>query len=617
MTILPTNTLSLFSHSAHLVRQLFAVVPSRFMPLWLSAVLLLAATQALAQDENTSVATGYVRAQGQQIVDEQGKPLLLRGMGLGGWMLQEGYMLRLGNLGQQHVIRAKIEALIGADATREFYDAWLANHTTKADIDAMARWGFNSVRLPMHYNLYTLPVDQEPVPGQQTWLEKGFAMTDELIAWAKANNMYVILDLHAAPGGQGNDLAISDRDPNKPSLWQSDANQQKMIELWRKLAQRYANEPAIAAYDIINEPNWGFEQHDDKHGCKETQNAPLKKLLRDVTRAIRSVDNNHLIIIEGNCWGNNYAGVLPLFDATENEHNIALSFHKYWNHNTRHDIRGHLELREKYNMPLWLGETGENSNLWFTDAITLAESENIGWAWWPLKKLGFNNPLEIKPNADYVALVDYWQGKGEQPSAKVAKKALMQLAKNDIHFANNTFHADVIDAMFRQPHSTATLPFKEHRINRRGGTINAVDYDLGRSGYAYFDKDSANYHVATGGERTPWNRGTRYRNDGVDIAFDAREKVHYVNHIEPGEWLEYTVTVDKPGRYRLFARTKAEQGEMEVRVNNTSIVRAVLPASNDWKVQLLGEVGLQQGTNKLRVKALQGGYELLDLQLKN
>lgn len=255
----------------------------------------------------------YLRANGQFIVNEQGEEILLRGMGLGGWMLQEGYMLRLGNLGQQHVIRAQIEALIGAEATQNFYDAWLKNHTTKDDIDAMARWGFNSVRLPMHYNLYTLPVEQEPVQGQQTWLDKGFAM-NELIAWAKANNMYVILDLHAAPGGQGNDLAISDRDPTKPSLWQSEANQQKMIELWRKLAQRYADEPAVAAYDIINEPNWGFENAEDKNGCKETHNAPLKKLLQDVIQAIRTVDKKHLIIIEGNCWGNNYAGVLPLFE---------------------------------------------------------------------------------------------------------------------------------------------------------------------------------------------------------------------------------------------------------------------------------------------------------------
>ena len=252
-------------------------------------------------------AQGFLKARGQQIVNESGQNILLRGIGLGGWMLQEGYMLGLTNRWQQqNQIRKHMAVLIGAAKTQAFYDAWLANHTRKIDIDSLKAWGFNSVRLPMHYNLYTLPAAQEPVPGQQTWLPKGFALTDSLLAWCKANGMYLILDLHAAPGGQGNDLNISDRDPSLPSLWQSDANQQKTIALWQQLATRYANEPAIGGYDIINEPNWGFaDTLKDRNGLKETGNAPLRKLLMDITKAIRQVDKRHLIIIEGNGWGNN------------------------------------------------------------------------------------------------------------------------------------------------------------------------------------------------------------------------------------------------------------------------------------------------------------------------
>ncbi|WP_231591649.1 cellulase family glycosylhydrolase [Cellvibrio sp. pealriver] len=578
----------------------------------LAACIGLSSTVSLISTANAQ--QSYLRADGQYIVNEQGEKVLLRGMGLGGWMLQEGYMLKLGNLGQQHVMRAKIEELIGAEATQEFYDAWLANHTTKADIDAMAKWGFNSVRLPMHFNLYTLPIEQEPVKGQNTWLEKGFEMTDQLVAWAKANNMYVILDLHAAPGGQGNDFAISDRNPNTPSLWQSEANQQKMVELWRKLAQRYANEPTIGAYDIINEPNWGFESADDKNGCKETKNEPLKKLMVDVTKAIRSVDNKHMIIIEGNCWGNNYAGVLPQWD-----NNMVLSFHKYWNNNTLGDIKSHLELREKYNMPIWLGESGENSNLWFTDAITLVESQGIGWAWWPLKKLGFNNPLEVKPNAGYLALVDYWNGKGEKPSAAVAKKALMQLANHDIRFENTQYHPEVIDAMFRQTYSKLNMPFKEHRIAKSGGNLAAVDYDMGHSGIAYFDKDSANYHISAGSERMPWNRGTTYRNEGVDIAWDDAKKAYFINHIETGEWTEYTIEADKAGSYTLTAQVKSttDTGRIAVSVNNApSASEAAIGQSDKWQSVAVGTITLLQGTNKIRIHAKAGGYELLSLQLK-
>src|SRR5215218_8351452 len=222
---------------------------------------------------------GFLRADGKRIVNEKGENILLRGMGLGGWMLQEGYMLRVSGQGQQHKIRARITELVGETKTQEFYNAWLANHTRKIDIDSMARWGFNSVRLPIHYNLYTLPVEQEPVAGQNTWLEKGFKMTDDLLQWCKANKIYLILDLHAAPGGQGNDLNISDRDPSKPSLWQSEENQQKTIALWRKLAERYKNEAWIGGYDIINEPNWGFEDaQNDRNGTKEKTNVALKRL---------------------------------------------------------------------------------------------------------------------------------------------------------------------------------------------------------------------------------------------------------------------------------------------------------------------------------------------------
>src|SRR3546814_7283976 len=98
----------------------------------------------------------------------------------------------------------------------------------------MATWGFNSVRLPIHFDQLTLPADREAAPGEDTWLEEGFRRIDRLLAWSKANRIYLILDLHAAPGGQGNDLAISDRDPAKPSLWESAENQRKTVALWER-----------------------------------------------------------------------------------------------------------------------------------------------------------------------------------------------------------------------------------------------------------------------------------------------------------------------------------------------------------------------------------------------
>lgn len=224
-------------------------------------------------------ANPFLHADHQQIVDGSGKPVLLRGMGLGGWMLQEGYMLKAGGL-PQYRIREKIGELIGPEKTAAFYQAWLDNDTTKADVDAMAGWGFNSVRLPMHYNLFTLPVEDEPVKGENTWLKTGFDKTDALVQWAKANEMVVILDLHAAPGGQGNDLAISDRDASKPSLWDSPADQDKTVALWAKLAEHYKDEPAIGAYDILNEPNWGSR-------TPPTRTAAMRRRTRRCVTSIR------------------------------------------------------------------------------------------------------------------------------------------------------------------------------------------------------------------------------------------------------------------------------------------------------------------------------------------
>ena len=142
----------------------------------------------LVNFSQNTVAQGFLRADGKKIKNDYGN-VLLRGIGLGGWMLQEGYMLKIPGNGQQHKIRERIAALLSQQQTQEFYDTWLSNHTRKIDIDSLKSWGFNSVRLPMHFNLYTLPVEDERT-GNNTWLEKGFTLTDSLLSWCKANRMY-------------------------------------------------------------------------------------------------------------------------------------------------------------------------------------------------------------------------------------------------------------------------------------------------------------------------------------------------------------------------------------------------------------------------------------------
>jgi endoglucanase len=561
-----------------------------------------------------SFGQGFLKAAGTKIVNGKGENVLLRGIGLGGWMLQEGYMMKVTKEGQQYRLKERIQELIGPAQTKEFYDLWLSNHMRKADVDSLKAWGFNSIRLPMHYDLYTLAVDQEPVAGKNTWLEKGFALTDSLLAWCKANQMYLILDLHAAPGGQGNDSNISDRNPSKPALWELEANKEKTIALWAKLAERYKAEEWIGAYDIINEPNWGFQTPGkDRNGTQEKLNVPLRELMVSITKAIRAVDQKHLVIIEGNGWGNNYNGVLPVWDK-----NMALSFHKYWNYNDQASISGMLKTRDENNVPIWLGETGENSNLWFTDAIRLFEKNNIGWSWWPLKKIGFNNPMEIKSNPQYDQLVKYLNEGGTKPEAQDVYRGLMDLATS-ARAENTIVHPDVIDAMIRQPSSPTAKPFKANRV-QQNTSLNAVDFDLGPNGVAYYDLDTADYHVATG-KTTAGNRGRVYRNDGVDILADSTNK-YVVSHTEDGEWLQYTIDVAKAGQYNLVINAAAEHagGQLSILVNNMKKGANIEVPSTGSLLNFQGVVfkrlSLKTGKQTVKILIHTGGFNLSTIQFR-
>jgi len=556
-----------------------------------------------------------LKTDGQRIINDKGENVQLRGLGLGGWMLQEGYMLKTADFaGPQYKIKEKIAEFIGEDGRQEFYKAYLKNGVTKQDIDFLAKAGFNSIRLPMHYNLYTLPIEKEPVKGKDTWLEEGFTMTDDLLRWCKDNKIYLILDLHAAPGGQGNDANISDNDKTKPSLWESAENQRKTVALWKKLADRYKNEPWIGGYDIINEPNINFTGK-NPNGTDEMSNAPLWKLQKDITTAIREVDQKHIIFIEGNGWGNNYNGLIPIWDK-----NMAFSFHKYWNYNDDQTIQFALDLREKHNMPIWLGETGENSNVWFTELIQLLDKHNIGYAFWPMKKIdniaGITN---VKTTPEYEKLLEYWKNGGEKPSKDSAKKALMQIAEN--YRLNNTeVKNDVIDAMFRQTNESATRPFKNHSAP---GRIFASEYDLGRMGSAYLDKDFINLWVSDPAKRSEWNSGQQMRNDGVDmyLCSDKITNQYYVGKTEAGEWMQYTIRSNAEKNYRVEIRYSSIK-PAKIRLEDTAgKILAVVPLqatgkNENWATAVVPNIRLKKGENKLRVHFEDDGVNLNYFEIK-
>ena len=548
----------------------------------------------------------YLHRTGKYIYDGNNKEFIIRSMGLGGWMIQEGYMLETSAFaGTQHEIRAKIEGLIGVANTDSFYNAWLKNDCTRTDIDSMAAWGFNAIRLPMHYNLFTLPIEEEPVAGADTWLPKGFEMVDSLLDWCKQAHIYLILDLHAAPGGQGKDANISDYDSSKPSLWESAENRRKTVALWSKLAERYGNEPWIGGYDLLNETNWTLPG-----------NTLLRTLFTDITTAIWKVDKNHLLFIEGNSWANDFTGLTPAWDT-----NMAYSFHKYWNATDVGTIQYVISMRDAQNIPLWMGESGENSNEWFYETIKTLETAHIGWSWWPLKKINtVVCPLTVKETADYRTLLNYWTNGGTKPTVTFATNALLEIADN-LKFKNCIYHPDYIDALFRQQTTDATKPYLIHEIP---GLISATDYDMGKSGIAYADKVVLNDGSTT---NTVGNSGYNYRNDGVDIDVcsdtDTRNNNYCIGWIDANEWTLYTVNVSQTAAYTLTFRyaSGGSGGTFHVENNGVNISGPVKVSGTgnwqSWRSIVVPNVILYQGSQKLKVVFETAGYNLSFMEFKD
>ncbi|PWJ36161.1 cellulase family glycosylhydrolase [Sediminitomix flava] len=552
---------------------------------------------------------GFLRADGVDIINDNG-PVLLRSIGTGNWMIQEGYMMQsTGAKVNTHTqFRTKLEESIGKHKTEKFYKTWLANHFTKADLDSMKAWGFNGVRVALHYKWFTLPIEEEElIDGKMTntWLETGFTYTDKLVEWCTENEMYLILDMHGAPGGQGKDANISDYDKHKPSLWESEENKDKLEKLWIELASRYKNEKWIGGYDLINEPNWGFAEGDHQNGCGCKENDAIWDLHERLIKAVRTVDQNHIVYISGNCWGNNYDG-LDTHSLREVDDNMVITFHKYWNYNTDKSVQAWLDMREKFQLPLWMSEAGENSNTWFSDCISLFEKNNIGWSWWPVKKQRMNNVLKVKTPETYKALLKAWE-EGKTLSVKDTYKAVMDYA--EAHKNENCEVAyDVIYAMLHQPHTNETAPFKSHKI---GEPILFADYDMGKNELAYFDNVSADYHIDKNSDWMVWNSGYVYRNDGVDIGL--HEEIPFVGWTEKGEWMNYTLNIPSEATYKIDINYLAEnkEGLVRLKVNGKSVQECKLSQTgNEWVTQSFEGIQLPKGQVELRVEIMEGGMKL-------
>jgi endoglucanase len=381
----------------------------------------------------------FVRVEGKKVLAPNGQPLLIKGIGLGNWLLPEGYMWRFKKAVSPRQINEVISELIGPAAARKFWKKYRENYITKQDIAYLKEIGMNSVRVPINYRVLT----PENNPG--VWLKSGFQTLDNVINWCSEEGMYVILDMHAAPGGQTGENI--DDGWGYPFLFKSRESQKRVIGIWKKLAERYHNNPTVLGYDLLNEPIPTFKEY-------ASLNQYLVPLYKRITKAIRKVDPNHIIIVEGAQWATNFKVFGKPFD-----NKMIYSFHKYWMPPKQDQIQEYIDYGKKYNVPIWLGESGENTDQWVEQFRLLLEKNDIGWSFWPYKKMESPRGIvTMTPPANWDKITTFAADWGDsfkdfrkdRPSMKEAQTILDELLKN-IRFRNCTPNNGYIKALGLKP----------------------------------------------------------------------------------------------------------------------------------------------------------------------
>ena len=324
--------------------------------------------------------TSFVHRQNQQILSGQNNVIKLDGVNLGAWLNWEGWMWGGGFIPEKE-LSINMQSLTGTDVFNSFRDSVYKNFITKADIKKISLLGFNVVRIPFNHTI--LEEDTNPF----VYKESGWKILDSVLKWCEDYNVYAVLDLHSAPGGASK-LYTADADPI--NLWESTTNKNRTIQLWKAIASRYKNRGIIAAYDLLNEPN--VTKADD-----------LTNLYKVLIDSIRSIDINHMIMLEGN----NFAQDFSMFKALPDK-NICFQFHIYsWfsSTNIAKNLHEYTKLSNSLDVPLWCGEWGENDLNQLNATIKILKSNEYkfsGNCFWTWKKMITTLQLPQQINFPYL-----------------------------------------------------------------------------------------------------------------------------------------------------------------------------------------------------------------------
>ena len=483
-----------------------------------------------------SAVNGYLKVDGRHLVNGKGEEFLPLGVAFGNWLLCEGNMWAFGE-GNYYDRPRRFEALIrelcGSEYASTFWKRFHDNFVSEADIEAIASYGFNSVRIPINWRIIL-----EDEPGIH-FIEEGFELIERCVNWCEKRNLYVFLDLHGAVGGQTG-THIDDSINNIPRLFIDEDCYVKTLAIWQELARRYRDRWIVGGYDLINEPLSG----DHKKYTPE-----LSKFYDDCVKAIREIDERHVIILEGTDGASNPTVFTKCFDK-----NSVMSLHMYCMMPCEETFEPWLELSRKFNLPLWLGETGRSRPEWFTASYTMALQLGIGVNFWPWKRTAWKVGASSNPAPEgWEEIVAYTKG-GKHPGYERSQKILDEFLSNML-YENCDKRDNVVNAVLRRP--DVRVPGIAFDVCSMGNCKEKNGYNFrNNSGYKIELKEGRTL------ERLP-------EMDICEVAWDALTLV-----LHEGEKASYTV-MSVPADCPLFIEAEADD-EAAINVYQNAELLSVL-----------------------------------------
>lgn len=509
---------------------------------------------------------GYVHADSGRLVDGQGRPLLMRGVGLGNWLLPEGYMWGFQDGPQSpRQIETLVADLVGDERAQHFWLEFQDSFVTEADIARIAEEGFDHVRLPINSRIVMDDAGQI--------LARGIALIDRAIEWCRTHDLWVVLDLHGAPGGQTG-TNIDDSPRGRPELFEDDAYRSQTISLWRALAEIYAGETVVAGYDLLNEPlpnEW-----------QDVYANRLVDLYRDLTAVIREVDPHHLIIYEGTHWSTNWSIFTEVWDS-----NSMLQFHKYWSAPDLPSIQRYLEVGRRLGLPIYMGEGGENNTDWLQTAFQLYEDQGISWNFWPWKKMDtLTSPCSVRPPHGWGAIVAVGAGTAAGPSAEAAWVTLSALI-DAMRLQACDHHPEIVNALMRR--APLRLPSSGFTFCGPGKSY-SVQHGVPLRGFR--SDDAVTIRVAN--ETEPDELAFHHTNGAP-----RSDREEFSVLLEPGDWVAYEINLTVESRHDV-GLVASSVGEPALWVDGVRVAVVVDGDTGNWTGQ---GIRLVAGSHQVRVAA--------------